>query len=286
MHPIERLRWIARADDEPAASLASEAAWTLGELARQEPTALLTACRRLLDRHPACGPLWWVSCRLMAADDAWDVARRAAAELCSDSTPDRVAAALRQSFTATDVVVLSVPVELSAQALQTAKPYPIRLVASPWEIRRAMGQLAAAGDSEITGWASGEEADALDGAQILLVEALAAGPSGVLVDPVTTPAVEAARAAGVPVWVIVGVGRALPGRLFEAIVDIVKPGSGDSGDSGDPEPPGKAGADRLADLLRLDVFDLAIGPELTTDAASVVAEVTCPPGLELLRRSQ
>ena len=57
MHPIERLRWIARAEDEPAASLGSEAAWTLAELAEQEPNALLTACRRLLDRHPACGPL-------------------------------------------------------------------------------------------------------------------------------------------------------------------------------------------------------------------------------------
>ena len=56
MHPIERLRWIARAEDEPAASLGSEAAWTLAELAEQEPTALLTACRRLLDRHPSLRP--------------------------------------------------------------------------------------------------------------------------------------------------------------------------------------------------------------------------------------
>jgi len=104
MHPIERLRWIARAEDEPAASLASEAAWTLAELAQQEPTALLTACRRLLDRHPACGPMWWVSARLAAADDPVEVARRAAAELCSDTTPDRLAKALRASLTATDVV--------------------------------------------------------------------------------------------------------------------------------------------------------------------------------------
>src|ERR1700689_4842391 len=105
MHPIERLRWIAGAEDEPAASLASEAAWTLGELARDEPTAVLTASRRLLDRHPACGPLWWVCAKLAGADDAVEVARGAAVELCSDSTPDRIAAALRASFAASDVLV-------------------------------------------------------------------------------------------------------------------------------------------------------------------------------------
>jgi len=284
MHPIERLRWIARAEDEPAASLATEAAWTLGELARQEPTALLTACRRLLDRHPACGPLWWVASRLMAADDAWEAARRAAAELCSDSTPDRIATALRQSFTATDVVVLTVPVELAAQALQTSKPYPVRLVASPWEIRRSIGALTAAGGSEITGWASGEEAEALDGARVLLVEALAAGPSGVLVEPASAPVIEAARSAGVPVWTVVGVGRALPGRLFDAVVDLVD--ANGAHDAGDPEGAGPLDDDRLAARVPLAAFDLAVGPELTTDPATVVAEVTCPPGLELLRRAQ
>ncbi|MGD0084054.1 MAG: hypothetical protein ABSD78_12775 [Acidimicrobiales bacterium] len=286
MHPIERLRWIARAEDEPAASLASEAAWTLGELARQEPTALLTACRRLLDRHPACGPLWWVSCRLMAADDAVDVAHRAAAELCSDSTPDRIAAALRQSFTATDVVALTVPLELSAQALLTSKPYPLRVVASPWSIRRSMRQLAGLGASEITGWTSGEELEALDGASVLLVEALAAGRRGVLAEPMAAAAVEAARAANVPVWATVGVGRALPDRLFDSIVELVDRGTADGEDAhaaGDVEPTG-AIVDALAVLVPLDVFDLAIGPELTADPPTVIADVTCPPGLELLRR--
>ena len=57
--------------------LAAEAAWTLAELAEAEPAALLTACRRLLERHPDCGPLWWTAARLVSADDALEEGRLA-----------------------------------------------------------------------------------------------------------------------------------------------------------------------------------------------------------------
>lgn len=262
MHPIERLRWIARAEDEPAASLASEAAWTLAELAQQEPTALLTACRRLLDRHPACGPMWWVSARLAAADDPVEVARRAAAELCSDTTPDRLAKALRASLTATDVVVLSVPVELSLASLAASKPYPIRVLGVPWSLRRAMRVLSELA-SDVTGWSSGEEQEALEGASVLLVEALAAGPRAVLVDPGVGRAIQAALDGSVPTWIVIGAGRALPGRLFDAAAER---------------------AADAADEVALDAFVLAVGPELTGAPGAVAAQVTCPAGPELLRR--
>jgi len=262
MHPIERLRWIARAEDEPAATLASEAAWTLGELAQDEPTALLTACRRLLDRHPACGPLWWVSARLAAADDPVEAARRAAAELCSDATPDRLARALRASLTASDVVVLTVPVELSLACLASSKPYQIRVLGIPWSLRQAVRALSEVA-SEVTGWSSGEERQALEGASVLLVEALAAGPEAVLVDPGVAVAVQAALDVSVPSWIVIGAGRALPKRLFEAASE-------------------RAG--EKVDEVALDSFALAIGAELTGDPGAVAAQVSCHAGPELLRR--
>jgi hypothetical protein len=264
MHPIERLRWIARAEDEPAASLGSEAAWTLAELAEQEPNALLTASRRLLDRHPACGPLWWVSARLATAADPLEEGRRAAAELCSDSTSDRIGRQLRVSFTASDALVLTSPIELSLPALEASKPYPLRLVASPWSIRRSMRDLSVVVSSEVTGWSSDEADDALEGAAVLLVEVLAAGRHAVLVSRGTAAVVQSARAAGVPAWAVIGVGRALPERLFEAARERA--------------------ADEV-DEVALEGFALAIGPELTGDPAVVAAQVTCPPGLELIRRS-
>ncbi|HXY42660.1 MAG TPA: hypothetical protein VEH29_00590 [Acidimicrobiales bacterium] len=280
MHPIERLRWIARAEDEPAASLASEAAWTLGELAQQEPTALLTACRRLLDRHPACGPLWWVSARLAAADDPLEAGRQSAAELCTDHTSDRIARALRSSFTASDVVVLTDPVELSLPAFESSQPYALRVIGSSSAWRRSMRALSAAAGSELSGWSPGEEHEALEGAAVLLVEALAAaaaaeaagasaggrvaGRGGVLVSTGTAVTVKTARNMGIPAWAVIGVGRALPERLFDAAAE-------------------RAG--ERADLLGLDDFSLAIGPDLTAGAAEVAAQVTCPPGPELLHRS-
>ncbi|MGC9961709.1 MAG: hypothetical protein ABSE47_07375 [Acidimicrobiales bacterium] len=264
MHPIERLRWIARAEDEPAAALGSEAAWTLAELAEQEPTALLTACRRLLDRHPACGPLWWVGARLATAGDPLEAGRHAAAELCSDPTSGRVDRALRSSFTASDVIVLTAPVDLVVPALESSKPYPLRLIGSPWSLRRDMRALASVSVSGATGWTAGEEDEALDGAALLLVEVLAAGTSGALVGPGVAAAMHAAKDAGVPAWAVIGVGRALPDRLFESAAER---------------------AADVADHVALSGFALAVGPELTGEPSEVAAQVTCPPGPELLRRS-
>lgn len=94
VHPIERLRYVARAGWAPPAVLAAEAAWALGDLAFHEAPAVLPACRRLLDRHPGCGPLWWVAARILTAGDAAEEAERCADALESDPTPDRLREAL------------------------------------------------------------------------------------------------------------------------------------------------------------------------------------------------
>ena len=88
VHPIERLRYVARAGWAPPAVLAAEAAWALGDLALHEEPAVLPACRRLLDRHPGCGPLWWVAARILTAGDAVEEAERCADALESDPTAD------------------------------------------------------------------------------------------------------------------------------------------------------------------------------------------------------
>jgi hypothetical protein len=91
VHPIERLRYVARAEWAPPALLASEAAWGLGELAQHEEAAVLPACRRLIDRHPGCGPLWWVAARILTAGDPVAEAGRCADALDDDLTADLLA---------------------------------------------------------------------------------------------------------------------------------------------------------------------------------------------------
>jgi hypothetical protein len=200
---------------------------------------------------------------LAAADDPLEAARRAAAELCSDPTSDRVGRELRASFTASDVLALTAPVELLLPAFETSKPYTLRVVSSPWSLRRCMQALAVVTSADVTGWSSGEEHEALRGAGVLLVEVLAAGPGGALGTPGAAAALQAARDEGVAAWAVIGTGRALPERLFDAASE-------------------RAG-DR-ADHLGLDDFALAIGPDLTGAGATVAAQVTCPAGPELLRR--
>jgi len=264
-HPIERLRWIARAESESATVLAAEAAWTLAELVEAEPAALLTACRRLLERHPDCGPLWWTAARLVSADDALEEGRLAADQLCSDSTPDRLAGALRGAVATGEVILLTVPADLSRQALEKGRAWAVRLLSGHFGIRYEMGSLAPL-TGGVTGYLAGEEDEALDGASVLLVEALAAGGARCLVEPVAAGALEAAAAARVPAWIVVGTGRALPGRLFERAVD-----ESERRGSGVAVPAGS--------------FACGIGPDGQGEPGEVIASVTCPPGLELLRRA-
>ena len=94
MHPIERLRFVARSGWAGSSDLGVEAAYALAELAEQEPAAVLPACRRLLERNPACGPLWWVSARLLCGGDPYAEATRCAEALEDDPTEDRLDEAL------------------------------------------------------------------------------------------------------------------------------------------------------------------------------------------------
>jgi hypothetical protein len=88
VHPIERLRYVARAGWGAPDVLAAEAAWALSDLAIREGPAVLPACRRLLDRHPGCGPMWWVAARILTAGDPVAEGEACADALECDQTDD------------------------------------------------------------------------------------------------------------------------------------------------------------------------------------------------------
>ncbi|HUY64991.1 MAG TPA: hypothetical protein VMV14_10820 [Acidimicrobiales bacterium] len=94
VHPIERLRYVARSGWAGPSDLGAEAAWALADLAQHEPAAVLPACRRLLERNPACGPLWWVAARMLDAGDLVSAAERCADELDDDPTDELLEKAL------------------------------------------------------------------------------------------------------------------------------------------------------------------------------------------------
>src|SRR3712207_3601628 len=86
MHPIERLRWVARSPEGDLSMVAAEAADALASFA-DDPAGLVVASRRLIERRPSAGPLWWLASRVLCALDPALEALTAAADLERDRTP-------------------------------------------------------------------------------------------------------------------------------------------------------------------------------------------------------
>ncbi|HKA05300.1 MAG TPA: hypothetical protein VKD67_13265, partial [Acidimicrobiales bacterium] len=85
MHPIERLRYVARSSGASQALLVRETAAALSGLGF-DPAGLVTACRRIVDRHVTSAPLWWLCARVLTATDPLAEAYRAADEIAADPT--------------------------------------------------------------------------------------------------------------------------------------------------------------------------------------------------------
>ncbi len=93
MHPIEHLRYLARVDSTVAARYVGETATALGSLG-DDPATLVVAVRRILERHAAVAPLWWVCAHLLVAADPYARGWELADELAGDPTPELLADAL------------------------------------------------------------------------------------------------------------------------------------------------------------------------------------------------
>ena len=196
MHPIERLRYIARSYGGDPRTLVVETASALRALGA-DPAGLVVACRRIVERHPTSGPLWWLCAHMLTDTDPFAVARRLAAEISDDSTADQLADALPGAST---VCVIGWS-DLISEAL----------------LRREDVTVLAVG--------SDDSADVLTGAvlaaDVVLVEALAASPAEMLAVPGARAAASVAYCSEVPVWVVLGVGRCIPEVGFRSLVDRI-----------------------------------------------------------------
>lgn len=213
VHPIEQLRYVARASGADAGLLVEEAASALGVF-RNDPAALVTASRRLLTRQPAVGPLWWLCGRLVMSADSWAEGRAVVAELRSDQTirhlmhglpddgavalsgwPDTVVAALTKRGD-----VFSLVVDVEGQGSSVVR----RLERSEVEAEEVDAAHAAG---------------AIEDADLVLIEAAACGSSAALCDVGSLVMAATARALNTPTWLVVPVGRQLPEPYWQAIAE-------------------------------------------------------------------
>jgi hypothetical protein len=265
VHPIERLRYVARSTGAPQEVLVRETAGALASLGF-DPPGLVTACRRILDRHPLSGPLWWLSARVLTAHDPMDEAWRAADEIGADDTAGTLAYDLPDDAT---ICVLGWP-DVIGESLPRRGDVEVLVVDVLGEgsglVRRLLASDVDAVDVPLSGLGA-----AVTASNLVLLEAASVGPAGTAAVCVSGSLAAAATAAQaeVPVWLVAGVGRLLPARMWDAL-------SGRLDLMGEPW--------ELDDeLVPLDLVAKVAGPSGVEDVVEALKRVDCPIAPELFR---
>jgi hypothetical protein len=267
--PAERLRALTRRAHFDDHELAAEAAAALGAFAA-EPASLVVACRRLLAHHRAHGALWWVCARVLGAPEPAAAARDAARVLAADRTATRLAAALPLLDEGEVVAVVGWPAAVDGARRERAD-LDVRALRVPGaDAVAALRRRHAADPVRVTDpWDP-----TLGTVRVLLVPVHAIGPADALVPAGTADAVGALGDTLDAIWLVGGVGRVLPGRLFDALVAAVTAPRAalDAPDVDDD-----------VEVLPLAVADRVVGDRGAERPDDAAARVDCPVVPELLR---
>ena len=200
-------------------TVAVEAADALAGFA-DDPAGLVIASRRLIERRPAAGPLWWLASRVLCALEPGFEAIAAA----SDLERDRTAVALAGDLPGGTVAIVGWPdqasVALRMRGRMGGDPGGARVVVVPSGSRESWGcadWLQSHGvDARLL--RAGEVTAAARRCVLALLEATAVGPDSFVAATGSAALADAAREAQRPVWLVAGVGRVLPGPLYEALL--------------------------------------------------------------------
>lgn len=252
---------VARAAGEDPGMVAREAAAALAGCA-DDPRALVMACRRLVERQAASGPLWWLAARVVASSEPEHEAWRSAEALRDDPTPAVVAASLPDDAVLT---VLGWPEQVTA-ALRRRGDAQVLVVDTLGDGSPLVATLHRVGSEAVLVPESGVGA-AVAASSLVLLDASAVGPGGFLAVAGSRAAAAVAYTEQIPVWVVAGVGRVLPERLWDAMVDAVT----------------AVGAPWDADweVVPLELATAVVGPDGPQSPADALARVDCPDAPEL-----
>lgn len=263
MHPIERLRYVARSSGADQVSLVSETAGSLAAF-RDDPAGRVMACRRMLARHPTSGPLWWMASRVSTAPDPLREARAAVEELERDRTARELSLAVPDDAT---VCVLGWP-EVVAEALPARGDLDVLVVDVANEgsglVRRLRRSDVDAADVPLAGLGAAAAA-----ADLVLLEAACVGPESFVAVAGSRAAAAVAHHGDIPVWLVAGVGRFLPARLWEVVEARL--------DERD-EP-----WELDDEVVPLDLVSSVCGPQGPEAAEAALRRVDCPIAPELFK---
>jgi hypothetical protein len=268
VHPIEHLRYVARAQGADPTSLVEETAHALGSL-RFDPSGLVVACRRIVERHPFTGPLWWLCSSVSTSAEPFDAVWELADEIRSDPTGAELAAVL-----ADDAVVVTIgdPDVIGAGLVRRGD---IRVVAlDAGHTATSFVRRLERHDVDVEPVDSGVAGLVARRADVVLVEAMAVDAARAVVPIGSSTIAASAVAWGTPVWLVAGVGRRLPTGYVDAMVSKIDA----LGDEYDPW-------ELDVEVLPTSMFTHVVGPHgmVPMGPPAIVAE--CPLASELLRHS-
>ena len=262
MHPIERLRYVARASGADQALLVRETAQALAAF-HDDPAGLVAACRRIVDRHPTSAPLWWLCARVLTSPDGQREAWRAVDEIAGDCTASELGLALPQDATA---CVIGWP-EVVGEALPRRGDVEVLAVDALGEGSGLVRRLVHSGLDAVDVPTAGLGA-AVSAADVVLLEAVAVGSVGFVGVSGSLAAATVARHHGVPVWLVAGVGRMLPARMWEALAARQLAHVADPWDLDE-------------EIVSLDLVDHVCGPAGLEAPAAALRRTDCPVAPEL-----
>lgn len=264
MHPIERLRSVARAGSVGQLDLVREAATALGGLG-DDGAGLVLSCKRLVARQPTSGLLWWLCSRLLRASDPRIEAWRCLDEVEADPTARHLADELPDDAR---VTVLGWP-EVVADALPRRGDLEVLVVDTGGDGVAFARRLRRADVDALDVPEAGTGA-AVAGSDVLVLDAVAFGRGAALVPTGSLAAAAVARHASVPTWAVVGVGRALPPALWDAVLARLD-------DDGDPW-------DRTVEVVPPPLLTSVVGPSGVGPAEAAGARADAGVAPELLER--
>ena len=264
MHPIERLRYVARADGAGPGVLVRETALALRDM-EFDPQSLILACRRIVERHPTMAQLWWLCANVLASPEPFSRARELALVVENDETPGHLDDAVPD-----DARVLIVGWPFTTVKCLAQRGDVLMLVAdSHGEGEALVDRLH---DAEIGAELVPFEylAAAVATADVVVIDALACGPSAVLAVGGSRTVADSARAQGKELWLVAGVATRLPELLWNGVLSALNVDSD-----------WRSGVD----VLDASLFARIIGPNGSSTDAETALAPECATTTELLRRS-
>jgi hypothetical protein len=263
VHPIERLRYVARVGGVDQGELVREAAAALSGLS-DDIGGLIMSCRRLLARHPTAGALWFLCARLLTAADVRRAAWEVTEELDHDATPAHLARLLPEEAT---ITVVGYP-ELAALGLPKRGDVEVLAIDASGD-GQALARRLRNGDVDAVDVPDAGVAAAAAASDLVVLEASCLGATGFVAPTGSRAAAAVAHHAGIPVWLVVGAGRALPPRFWDAATAHL----------GGDEP-----WEAAEEIVPLDLVDRAVGPDGGRAGADLASRADCAAVPELLDR--